>query len=96
MQRKHGFLLKPKPYLPIAILIPIAGFILGLLLNGYDFIYTLGQLPLIHPKPFSSFSTIGSYHCELSYSVEILSFDPLVLYINNFLADTEIEHLLDE
>ncbi|KAM3069012.1 hypothetical protein ACMFMG_004191 [Clarireedia jacksonii] len=35
------------------------------------------------------------YTCTQSYSVEILSVDPLALYINNFLSNEEIEHLLD-
>ncbi|KAH8805173.1 2OG-Fe(II) oxygenase family oxidoreductase [Xylogone sp. PMI_703] len=36
-----------------------------------------------------------SYSCVHSYTIELLSIDPLVIYINNFLTDAEIEHLLD-
>ncbi|KAI1328868.1 2OG-Fe(II) oxygenase family oxidoreductase [Xylariaceae sp. FL0255] len=34
------------------------------------------------------------YSCDQNYTIEILSIDPLVLYINNFLRDEEIEHLI--
>ncbi|KAI5865670.1 2OG-Fe(II) oxygenase family oxidoreductase [Durotheca rogersii] len=35
------------------------------------------------------------YACEHNYSVEILSIDPLVIYINGFLKEFEIKHLLE-
>lgn len=35
-----------------------------------------------------------SYSCDQSYTIELLSIDPLAIYINNFLRDEEIEHLL--
>ncbi|KAE9567957.1 hypothetical protein CGMCC3_g15921 [Colletotrichum fructicola] len=34
--------------------------------------------------------------CSHNYSIEILSLDPVVLYINNFLKDQEINHLVHE
>jgi len=36
-----------------------------------------------------------SYSCVHSYTIELLSIDPLVIYINNFLSEEEIEYLLD-
>lgn len=37
-----------------------------------------------------------TYKCAApAYSVELLSFNPLVIYINNFLHDEEVDHLLD-
>ncbi|KAK6063438.1 2og-fe oxygenase family protein [Seiridium cupressi] len=35
-----------------------------------------------------------SYVCTHEYSIELLSFDPLVIYINNFIKEDEIQHLL--
>ncbi|KAM4067389.1 hypothetical protein HRG_012243 [Hirsutella rhossiliensis] len=43
----------------------------------------------------NSILDLASYRCESSYSVEILSIDPLVIYLNNFLNDAEIRHLLN-
>ncbi|KAH8892557.1 2OG-Fe(II) oxygenase family oxidoreductase [Thozetella sp. PMI_491] len=37
----------------------------------------------------------ASYNCTHSYSIELLSIDPLVIYINNFMDDREIAYLLD-
>ncbi|KAI1349995.1 2OG-Fe(II) oxygenase family oxidoreductase [Xylaria sp. FL0043] len=34
------------------------------------------------------------YSCDQNYTIELLSIDPLVIYINNFIRDEEIEHLL--
>ncbi len=36
----------------------------------------------------------ASYRCVHSYTIELLSTDPLVIYINNFLNNDEVEHLL--
>jgi prolyl 4-hydroxylase len=36
-----------------------------------------------------------SYTCDQSYTIELLSIDPLAIYINDFLRDEEIEHLLN-
>ncbi|KAI0861124.1 hypothetical protein F4860DRAFT_476921 [Xylaria cubensis] len=34
------------------------------------------------------------YSCDQNYTVELLSIDPLVMYINNFVREEEIQHLL--
>lgn len=40
-------------------------------------------------------SVVGSqYVCDHNFSIEILSIDPLIIYLNNFLKDEEINHLL--
>ena len=38
---------------------------------------------------------LASHSCEHNYSVEILSIDPLVIYLNSFVSDEEIQYLLD-
>jgi hypothetical protein len=42
----------------------------------------------------SSFSLEG-YECVHRYSVELLSIDPVMIYINGFVRDIEIEHLVN-
>lgn len=34
--------------------------------------------------------------CDHEYSVELLSLDPLVLYVNSFISDEERRHLLSQ
>lgn len=36
-----------------------------------------------------------TYTCDQSYTIELLSIDPLVMYINNFMRDEEIDHILN-
>jgi len=36
----------------------------------------------------------SSYDCAHNYSIKIMSFDPVVLYLENFIKKEEIEHLL--
>ncbi|PWY96374.1 hypothetical protein BO94DRAFT_529756 [Aspergillus sclerotioniger CBS 115572] len=36
----------------------------------------------------------SSYDCHHEYTIEFLSLDPLVMYINNFISEAEINHLL--
>jgi hypothetical protein len=38
---------------------------------------------------------LDSYECSHNYTIEILSFDPWVLYINNFVKEEEFQHLLE-
>lgn len=57
------------------------------------------QLPLQGSWPItwlglSAGGLIEDYKCTHEYSIEFLSFDPVVIYINNFLGDEEVEHLL--
>ncbi|KAM3542023.1 hypothetical protein ARSEF1564_005055 [Beauveria bassiana] len=37
---------------------------------------------------------LNDYECTHEYSIEFLSFDPVVMYLNNFLRDEEVGHLL--
>lgn len=39
--------------------------------------------------------TAKPYSCTHTYSTEILSLDPLVVYINNFLSPYEVSRLLE-
>ncbi|KAH8648680.1 hypothetical protein BX600DRAFT_530457 [Xylariales sp. PMI_506] len=45
-------------------------------------------------RPSSHIPT-QSYKCDLEYTIEILSFDPLVFYVNNFISEDEIKHVLE-
>ena len=47
---------------------------------------------IIRHEPSMSTET---YKCHQDYTVEILSFDPWVIYINNFIRAEEISHLLE-
>lgn len=38
---------------------------------------------------------IASYDCKHEDTVELMSFDPLAIYVNNFISDAEINHLLE-
>ncbi|KAF4334292.1 2OG-Fe(II) oxygenase family Oxidoreductase [Fusarium beomiforme] len=40
-------------------------------------------------------ASIDAYDCRQNYTIEILSIDPLMIYINNFLSDYEVNHILD-
>ncbi|KAI0414473.1 hypothetical protein F5X98DRAFT_389746 [Xylaria grammica] len=53
------------------------------------------SLPLSFNLPIEEKLDVGPYSCDHSYTIELLSIDPLVIYINNFLRDEEIEHLLN-
>lgn len=35
------------------------------------------------------------YDCKHEYTVELMSFDPLVVYVNSFVSDEEINHILE-
>lgn len=37
---------------------------------------------------------ISHYKCTHEYTIEILSIDPLVMYINGFTTEFEIDHML--
>jgi len=47
--------------------------------------------PIFGSKRFD----LATYSCVHSYSIELLSIDPLAIYINNFLTGDEINHLLN-
>lgn len=38
---------------------------------------------------------LNSYECTNNYSIEILSVDPVMFYINGFLTDFEIDYLIN-
>ena len=48
----------------------------------------------LHYWNAASRSLDDPYVCDHSYTVEIMSFDPGVLYVNDFAKEDEIEHLL--
>jgi hypothetical protein len=68
----------------------VVGLVLAILIKGYD----VAGFPqrLLRSNPID----VGPLpvDCGQNYTVEILSVDPVVLYINNFLTGVEIEHLL--
>lgn len=59
-----------------------SGFVLGISLLAAEFY-----------KPRLLYSAVEEYVCRHTYNVEILSLDPLALYINNFISGSEIDHL---
>jgi hypothetical protein len=44
---------------------------------------TSSMVPVLH-----------NYHCTNTYSIEMLSFDPVIMYLNGFITDLEIDYLL--
>lgn len=38
---------------------------------------------------------ISACNCDHEYTIEILSIEPLVVYVNNFLKESEVQYLLD-
>ncbi len=40
-------------------------------------------------------SGLGTYNCNHQFTTEVVSLDPLMIYINNFLNPYEVEYLLD-
>ncbi|KAF7183883.1 hypothetical protein CNMCM7691_004305 [Aspergillus felis] len=43
----------------------------------------------------SSALLTDGYECQHGYTIELMSFDPLVIYVNNFVTNAEINHLLE-
>lgn len=79
------------------LLVPLSMLMLGLLRCG-QFISEHSSM-VLNWAPFNFFNSgplsLDSYSCVHSYTIELLSIDPLVIYINDFLSNDEIEHLLD-
>ncbi|KAJ5535428.1 hypothetical protein N7527_001682 [Penicillium freii] len=42
-----------------------------------------------------SLALLDGYECKHEYTIELMSFDPLVIYANNFVSNAEINHLLE-
>lgn len=65
--------------------------------HGITLDNVLDKLPItFHFKVPGNQDHLSPYTCvPHDYSIELLSIDPLVIYINNFLRDEEIEHLLE-
>lgn len=55
----------------------------------------MGSFVLVLREHFMGGKDVGPniYQCNHRYSTEILSIDPLVLYINNFVSQYEVEEL---
>ncbi|KAK5995768.1 putative prolyl 4-hydroxylase 7-like protein [Cladobotryum mycophilum] len=54
------------------------------------------QLPVfLMPTTCKTNRISDSYVCDHQYTIEIVSFDPWVIYINNFVKEEEIQHLLE-
>ena len=70
-----------------ALLAPIVALTLSILFTPF--------LRLVGYNTTSS-SPPTPYKCApAAYTIEMLSFDPLVIYINNFLYDEEVDYLLN-
>jgi len=75
-----------------ALLIPLSMLLLGCLnlldhLPGIKSLWSSKIFPSIRQDAVSN-------ECTHNYTIELLSVDPLIIYINNFLRDEEIEHLI--
>lgn len=78
-----------------ALFVPVGVFILNLLRCGHF----IGNRKYMGNNTLAKTTNMGafdaeSYSCSHGYTVEILSIDPLAIYINNFISNEEIEHLL--
>jgi hypothetical protein len=58
--------------------------------NGWSLVGFLGNKNESTSSPFVD----ESYSCTQNYTIEVLSIDPLVIYINDFLQAVEIDHLV--
>ncbi|KAI1125131.1 hypothetical protein F5Y10DRAFT_247723 [Nemania abortiva] len=98
-----GLTMEPRTKYAI-MLIPVSMMLLSVLRcgqflskNGVTLSSTLDKIATL-PLPFTDLIPRQPdeipYTCDQSYTIEILSIDPLVIYLNNFLRDEEIEHLL--
>ncbi|KAI0102729.1 hypothetical protein GGR51DRAFT_526059 [Nemania sp. FL0031] len=98
-----GLTMEPKTKYAI-MLIPVSMMLLSVLRcgqflskNGVTLNNALERIASL-PLPFSDLIPRQPdelpYTCEQSYTIELLSIDPLVIYLNNFIRDEEIEHLL--
>jgi prolyl 4-hydroxylase len=79
------------------LLVPISILVLGILHQqqfGFEYAASIFTQKLLNPFSSKTFDP-EHYSCDQSYTIELLSIDPLVIYINNFLSDEEIDHLLD-
>ncbi|KAI1169581.1 hypothetical protein F4777DRAFT_203301 [Nemania sp. FL0916] len=77
-------------------LIPLSMLLLSVLRCGQ---YVSEHSNIFEWRPWSATSSEvldpSSYKCVHSYSIELLSIDPLVVYLNDFLSDAEVDYLLD-
>jgi hypothetical protein len=76
------------------IVFPISIMALGVLFGPFSAsIWQTGQR-IAHLAGFSSALTT-SYVCSPhQYTIELLSFDPLIIYINDFLKEDEVDYIL--
>lgn len=58
--------------------------------NGWSIVGFLASKNETAGSPFVD----ESYTCAQNYTIEVLSVDPLVIYINDFLKGVEIDHLV--
>lgn len=47
------------------------------------------------PATSSSNLIVQDYDCFHEYTIEMLSLDPVMMYLNNFLSDKEVKHLVE-
>ncbi|KAF4458792.1 2og-fe oxygenase family [Fusarium albosuccineum] len=73
-----------------------ACFLLVSILKLWKWAYDHVPLTSLSLVPFLSTTPLlyDNYACTHEYSIELLSVDPLVIYVNGFIKDHEINHLL--
>lgn len=78
---------------PIIFLMPLSLLLLSVL-DCIQFMSKNGLTMKWGVPRFLESSAVATPVCEHKYTVEIMSIDPLMLYLNDFISDTEIQHLL--
>ncbi|KAH8883339.1 hypothetical protein GQ53DRAFT_753017 [Thozetella sp. PMI_491] len=81
-----------------ATLFVLIGIILPNILNDArysPYLWSVDILSSFRGDRASASAVDGAYNCAQNYTFEVLSVDPLVLYINNFLQESEINQLLE-
>jgi len=85
-----------RPKSTITILLPLSLLLLSSLQVGNfvaKHVDVSAFMPSVVTKNLDDTSLV--HQCHHEYSVELMSLDPLVLYVNSFIGDQEIRHLLD-
>lgn len=87
---------KTKPKSTITILLPLSLLLLSFLQVGHfvakHFDVSAFMSSVVTKSLDDKFLV---YQCHHEHSVELMSLDPLVLYVNSFIREEEIRHLLD-
>lgn len=79
----------------ITILFPLSLLLLSFLQVGHFVAKHVDINAFVSSAVTKNLHEKSLHQCNHEYSIQLLSLDPLVLYVNNFIKDEEIRHLLD-